>query len=129
MDSEVLGEFAFPTSRKRRTYKQRRDRERLYLQQKGKCWWCGRDCRLEEARTEDGFTVDHVIPLSRFGTNHWRNIVGSCHKCNEERNLRWRELKIQWLRPPKPSPDVSTFSMKEKFAILAELEFLPTGVN
>lgn len=44
--------------------------------QKGLCWWCG--CELS-ARN---YHADHLIPLSRGGSNDSRNIVISCPRCN-----------------------------------------------
>jgi len=40
------------------------------------------------------FTLDHVIPLSHGGTNHWMNLVGSCHSCNNKRNRVWEKLEM-----------------------------------
>jgi len=49
--------------------------ERLqYRSQKGKCWHCG--VKL------NGYHIDHLIPLSRGGTNKANNIVCSCLSCN-----------------------------------------------
>ena len=39
------------------------------------CWWCGKTIK-------SGYHVDHVIPLSRGGSNAPENIVISCPRCN-----------------------------------------------
>lgn len=56
-------------------------------QQIGKCFWC--------VRILDGFHVDHVIPLSRGGSNGHDNIVLACPSCNvRKRNM----MPEQWMR-------------------------------
>lgn len=27
-------------------------------------------------------TVDHIVPKSKGGANHWSNLSGACHTCN-----------------------------------------------
>lgn len=55
-----------------------------FKSQKGKCWWCG--CELSS-----DYHADHLIPLSRGGTNHPENIVVSCPTCNIS-----RQAKMPW---------------------------------
>jgi 5-methylcytosine-specific restriction endonuclease McrA len=43
--------------------------------QRNKCFWCS--CSLSS-----GYHVDHVIPLSKGGTNHATNLVLACPSCN-----------------------------------------------
>lgn len=35
-------------------------------------------CRVGSAET-----VDHIVPVSRGGSNAWSNLVGCCRQCNE----------------------------------------------
>lgn len=42
------------------------------------CWWCGKVI-------ESSYHIDHVIPLSRGGTNNAANIVIAHAKCNSEK--------------------------------------------
>lgn len=46
-------------------------------QQHGRCADCGEKCAL---------TVDHIIPLSRGGSNYIFNIQGLCFSCNSRKN-------------------------------------------
>ncbi len=46
-----------------------------YTRQKGKCFWCGK-------RVGKDYHVDHVVPLSRGGSNWPENLVISCATCN-----------------------------------------------
>ncbi|MGN7308837.1 HNH endonuclease [Bacillus subtilis] len=39
------------------------------------CFFCG----------EHGTSVDHIIPRSKGGTNHRRNLICACIKCNSRR--------------------------------------------
>lgn len=54
--------------------------------QKGKCWHCGKDLNGE-------FHIDHLIPLTKGGTNWPNNIVCSCAFCNISKNDR---LTQEW---------------------------------
>ena len=47
-----------------------------------KCQWCGKNL------STNNMTIDHVFPISRGGTNTWRNVVASCYKCNNEKDNR-----------------------------------------
>ena len=46
-----------------------------YAEQEGRCFWC------REALSDD-YHRDHVIPVSKGGTNDIRNIVLACAPCN-----------------------------------------------
>jgi hypothetical protein len=43
------------------------------------CQWC--QCPL----TRDTATTDHLIPLSRGGSNAWHNLCLACRSCNQGR--------------------------------------------
>lgn len=70
-------------NRRRRTARQRAaegnhtadDVKRQYKAQKGRCYYCG--CKVGSS-----YHVDHVIPLSRGGSNGPENIVVACSSCN-----------------------------------------------
>jgi 5-methylcytosine-specific restriction endonuclease McrA len=49
-----------------------------YDKQSGKCFWCSK-------MVGNVFHVDHIIPLSRWGTNWPSNIVISCPFCNDSK--------------------------------------------
>lgn len=52
------------------------DMRRQYKVQKGLCWWCGKAVKWEDRHD------DHLIPLSRGGTDWPSNMVVSCAFCN-----------------------------------------------
>lgn len=92
-------------------------RQRMWIGQGSKCYWCKIECVFdyEGLQPENHFTTDHIIPLSLFGTSHWRNMVGACYKCNQERNQRWRHYKFTWLVDPNTQPLVlATYSLADK---------------
>lgn len=52
------------------------------------CAYCGKKLTRHTA------TFDHVIPLSRGGTNHKWNLVWCCQKCNHDKGSK---LLSEWL--------------------------------
>ena len=63
------------------------DMRRQYKAQKGKCWWCSKKVTWEDHHN------DHLIPLSRGGTNWPNNMVITCVHCNLSKNDR---LPHEW---------------------------------
>jgi 5-methylcytosine-specific restriction endonuclease McrA len=56
------------------------DRKQKLLEEQGyTCAWCWKSITMETA------TIDHVIPVSRGGTNTIRNQVAACRPCNHGR--------------------------------------------
>jgi len=51
------------------------DIQAQYTRQKGRCFWCGE-------KVGDTYHVDHVVPLSRGGSNGPENLVIACPACN-----------------------------------------------
>lgn len=54
----------------------KRHRTRTYDMQKGRCHYCKRKFGRPE------WTIDHVIPISKGGTDRPENLVGACQACN-----------------------------------------------
>lgn len=53
-----------------------------------KCKWCGKQLDRNTC------TVDHIIPLSKGGTNWVSNLVPACRPCNSSKQAKdWK----QWL--------------------------------
>jgi len=53
------------------------------------CQYCGR--HRHELRGRQFLTRDHVVPLSRGGSNAWGNVVTSCSPCNNRKGSRLPE--------------------------------------
>ena len=47
---------------------------------RGVCCHCGKEIKIGE-----DFTVEHVIPLSKGGTNEFENLVSLCETCNKDK--------------------------------------------
>lgn len=60
------------------------DIARLRKSQHDRCYYCGKKQKL---------TVDHIVPLSRGGSNSPDNIVLACRSCNSSKNDR---LPHEW---------------------------------
>jgi 5-methylcytosine-specific restriction endonuclease McrA len=56
------------------------DEQAQLKRQKGKCYYC--QCKLEK------YHVDHVIPLSRGGSDHPDNKVLACPSCNQRKGAK-----------------------------------------
>lgn len=52
----------------------------LFARDQYSCQYCGRS--ISELKARQSLTRDHVIPLSRGGTNEWTNVVTACSACN-----------------------------------------------
>ncbi len=65
------------------------------------CQYCG-------DRRHD-LTIDHIVPRSRGGGDHWENVVAACLKCNVKKGDRTpRESNMPLMTVPKrPSSHVS----------------------
>ena len=59
------------------------------------CQYCARRIAFRES------TIDHVIPRSRNGKNHWTNCVTSCKTCNRNKGDRTpEEANMRLIRQP-----------------------------
>src|SRR6266487_1797937 len=62
------------------------DIQQQYKNQRGKCYYC-------KKKVGKTYHVDHVIPLSKGGSNGPENIVIACPRCNLRKNANiWRLL-------------------------------------
>jgi 5-methylcytosine-specific restriction endonuclease McrA len=65
-------------------------RRKKWKAQKGNCFYCSDPMLLEPQKYQAHklCTLDHLIPLSRGGRDHWENVVAACHKCNQTKRAR-----------------------------------------
>jgi 5-methylcytosine-specific restriction endonuclease McrA len=62
--------------RKRRGTISSSKRERIYKRDGRRCMWCGR---------KDNLTIDHIVPLSKGGSNDDENLQTLCKSCNQDK--------------------------------------------
>ena len=74
-DDENTVEETKPVKEKRRRFTANK-RVVIYNKNKGKCAICGDFVPFDE------FTVDHIIPLAKGGTNKLNNLQCTCKTCN-----------------------------------------------
>jgi 5-methylcytosine-specific restriction endonuclease McrA len=71
----------------------------LFARDEYTCQYCGR--HKSELKGRQFLTRDHVLPVSRGGTNHWDNVVTSCSPCNNRKGGRLpREAGLRLLVEP-----------------------------
>ena len=61
----------------------------LFARDRYTCQYCGR--HITEFKPREALTRDHLIPLSRGGTNEWTNVVAACSACNTRKGNRLPE--------------------------------------
>jgi len=61
----------------------------LFARDRYRCQYCGR--HATELKLREALTRDHLIPLSRGGTNDWNNVVTACSPCNTRKGNRLPE--------------------------------------
>ena len=71
----------------------------LFARDRYRCQYCGRT--QAELRPREALTRDHLVPLSRGGTNNWTNVVTACSPCNTRKaNRMAHEIGMHPLHAP-----------------------------
>lgn len=71
----------------------------LFARDDYQCQYCGR--KANELKPRESLTRDHLIPMSRGGTNEWSNVVTACSSCNTKKANRMpNEIGMQPLHTP-----------------------------
>jgi 5-methylcytosine-specific restriction endonuclease McrA len=71
----------------------------LFARDSYRCQYCGRG--TADLRPRESLTRDHLIPLSRGGSNDWTNVVTACSPCNTRKGNRMpEEIGMHPLTPP-----------------------------
>ncbi len=55
----------------------------LFARDGYRCQYCGR--HRSQLRGREFLTRDHIVPMSRGGSNEWRNVVTACSPCNNRK--------------------------------------------
>lgn len=82
--STVVGEIDIATHEAQRAKRPKPKtkktlRDRLWEWQEGRCRWCNRQVRKNEA------TLDHIVPVAMGGASDVSNCCVACEECNRER--------------------------------------------
>jgi 5-methylcytosine-specific restriction endonuclease McrA len=71
----------------------------LFARDGYRCQYCHRG--QHELKPRECLTRDHLIPMSRGGTNEWTNVVTACSSCNTRKgNAMPHEIGMFPLLPP-----------------------------
>lgn len=68
----------------------------------------GFTCQYCFKRTKE-LTIDHVIPISRGGSDTWNNVVTSCRACNHRKGARTPQEAHMLLRTQPYEPKISSY--------------------
>lgn len=62
---------------------------KLYKRDNGKCYICGKHLILNDKYNRpDAPTIEHVVPISKGGTNTWSNVKLACRECNVKKGTK-----------------------------------------
>ncbi|MFT4767890.1 MAG: 5-methylcytosine-specific restriction endonuclease McrA [Glaciecola sp.] len=91
----------------------------LFRRDDHRCLYCGR----QHSRSE--LTRDHVMPVSRGGSDRWENVVAACKRCNWQKdNLTPEEASMPLLAIPF-RPNTYEWHYLAKDRVLADqMEYL-----
>jgi 5-methylcytosine-specific restriction endonuclease McrA len=71
----------------------------LFARDEYTCQYCGRTAF--DLKPREALTRDHLIPLSRGGSNEWTNVVTACSSCNTRKSNRMpNEIGMHPLHAP-----------------------------
>lgn len=71
----------------------------LFARDNYRCQFCGR--HQQQLRHRECLTRDHLVPLSRGGSNTWTNVLTACSTCNTRKgNSLPQEVGMQPLTSP-----------------------------
>ncbi len=71
-------------------------RANIFLRDKNKCQYCGKEFRKSE------LNLDHVVPRTHGGVSSWENVVCSCISCNRNKGGRTPEgAGVKLIRKPR----------------------------
>lgn len=77
------------------------NKSNVILRDMKQCQYCG----IKETK----MTVDHVLPISRGGSNDWFNCVCACKKCNNKKGNKTLSESKMILRRKPAEPKISQF--------------------
>ncbi|MCP4332603.1 MAG: HNH endonuclease [Gammaproteobacteria bacterium] len=83
------------------------------------CMYCGGEFRA------DNLSRDHILPVSRKGTDNWTNVVTACKRCNHRKaNRTPEEAGMELLAVPFVPNRYEFFYLANKNILADQMEFL-----
>lgn len=78
-------------SKNRKVNNAQHKRKILYHRQNGKCAVCGMQLQIDNFASDDYLTLDHILPVSKGGSNGLMNLQGLCRHCNYQKQDEYKE--------------------------------------
>ena len=93
--------------------------ETLFRRDANLCMYCGGQF------SPRGLSRDHILPLSRGGTDSWKNVVSACKRCNNRKAGRTPELAgMELLAVPFVPTHAEYIYLQGKRVLADQMEFL-----
>ena len=90
-------------------FKGKPSNDAIYTRDNGSCQYSGKKLTREE------FTIDHIIPRSRGGTDNWTNVVGCSKDINSKKGNRLNsEVGLKLLKNPTVPQPVPVYVLIKK---------------
>jgi hypothetical protein len=85
------------------------------------CMYCGGEFPA------DNLSRDHILPVSRSGTDSWTNVVTACKRCNHRKaNQTPEEAHMQLIAVPFVPNRYEFFYLANKNILTDQMDFLKT---
>ena len=85
------------------------------------CMYCGHEF------TAENLSRDHIVPVSRDGTDSWTNCVTACKRCNHRKSNRTpEEAGMELLAVPFVPNRYEFFYLANKNILADQMDFLKT---
>jgi hypothetical protein len=85
------------------------------------CMYCGGEFPV------DNLSRDHILPVSRSGTDSWTNVVTACKRCNHRKaNQTPEEARMQLIAVPFVPNRYEFFYLANKNILTDQMDFLKT---
>jgi hypothetical protein len=95
--------------------------EALFLRDRRLCCYCG---DVFDGRTAL-LTRDHVVPLSRGGSDIWDNVVTSCRACNQKKDARQpQECGLEMLYIPYTPSRAEAMILENRRILADQMDYL-----
>ena len=99
------------------------DRMTLYARDQYICAYCGNEFIASQ------LTIDHVLPKSRGGTNHWTNCVTACRPCNHRKGWKTpEEAKMHLLYVPYAPTIHERILLKNRKVLADQMDYLKASI-